>query len=54
MGSSFKSIIGTVRRYFVVVIFPTTAIGLIYADYMHTRDWKKSQLQKEQQNAVTA
>ncbi|XP_076764479.1 uncharacterized protein LOC143431546 [Xylocopa sonorina] len=35
-----------IKRYWIVTFFPTVTIASIYADWNHTRLWKK-QLAKE-------
>ncbi|KZC04757.1 hypothetical protein WN55_09556 [Dufourea novaeangliae] len=30
-----------IRRYWPILFFPTVSVSLIYADWSHTREWKK-------------
>ncbi|XP_020808822.1 uncharacterized protein LOC110184580 [Drosophila serrata] len=43
MGSGIA--VQLVRKYGAVIFFPTVAVGSIYADWSHTREWKRQQLQ---------
>ncbi|XP_023170023.1 uncharacterized protein LOC111598824 [Drosophila hydei] len=42
MGSSIISQLA--RKYGAVIFFPTVTVGSIYADWSHTREWKRQQL----------
>lgn len=33
------------KRYSIVVLLPTITVSTIYADWAHTRQWKKQQLE---------
>lgn len=37
------------RKYSVVIAFPAFAVTTIWADYSHTQQWKRSVLQKHQE-----
>ncbi|XP_030380989.1 uncharacterized protein LOC115628875 [Scaptodrosophila lebanonensis] len=41
MGSSIVAQLA--RKYGAVIFFPTVAAGSIYADWSHTRNWKRQQ-----------
>ncbi|KAH8363749.1 uncharacterized protein LOC110184533 [Drosophila serrata] len=43
MGSGIA--VQLARKYGAVIFFPTVAVGSIYADWSHTREWKRQQLQ---------
>ncbi|XP_017093031.1 uncharacterized protein [Drosophila bipectinata] len=43
MGSSI--VVQLARKYGAVIFFPTVAVGSIYADWSHTREWKLQQQQ---------
>ncbi|XP_015025650.2 uncharacterized protein LOC115768264 [Drosophila novamexicana] len=50
MGSSV--ILQLARKYGAVIFFPTVAVGSIYADWSHTRAWKRQQLLAAQSAAL--
>ncbi|XP_034117648.1 uncharacterized protein LOC132796167 [Drosophila nasuta] len=50
MGSSI--ITQLARKYGAVIFFPTVAVGSIYADWSHTRSWKRQQQQAAQNAAL--
>ncbi|XP_034123285.1 uncharacterized protein LOC117580726 [Drosophila guanche] len=43
MGSSVVSQLAL--KYAAVIFFPTVAVGSIYADWSHTRKWKRQKHQ---------
>ncbi|KAH8304881.1 hypothetical protein KR018_006034 [Drosophila ironensis] len=47
MGSGI--VVHLARRYGAVIFFPAVAVGSIYADWSHTRDWKIQEHKKHQQ-----
>ncbi|XP_034473890.1 uncharacterized protein LOC117781244 [Drosophila innubila] len=49
MGSSIISQLA--RKYGAVIFFPTVTVGSIYADWSHTREWKRQQ-QRDAQSAA--
>ncbi|XP_002071683.2 uncharacterized protein LOC6649155 [Drosophila willistoni] len=51
MGSGSNIVTQLARKYGAVVFFPTVAVGSIYADWSHTREWKrqKQQLARSEQ-----
>ncbi|KAH8290077.1 hypothetical protein KR044_007037 [Drosophila immigrans] len=50
MGSSI--ITQLARKYGAVIFFPTVAVGSIYADWSHTRSWKRQQLKSTTRTAA--
>lgn len=38
-----SSALKLIKKYSIVVLFPTFTVSTIYADWSHTRQWKQSQ-----------
>ncbi|XP_037937969.1 uncharacterized protein LOC119671421 [Teleopsis dalmanni] len=38
-----NTVLQLARKYGVVVFFPTFTVTTIYADWSHTREWKRQQ-----------
>lgn len=38
------AILSVLRKYSLVIAFPTFAVTTIWADYSHTQDWKRKVL----------
>ncbi|XP_037050962.1 uncharacterized protein LOC119084911 [Bradysia coprophila] len=41
-----KGFLKVLKKYSVVVIFPTFTASTIYADWSHTKQWKASKIQQ--------